>query len=307
MIVKAIFCLLICFRINAQNLEIPVGTDYTSVQFKTSRTDIRFQESTTGKVVIIGIKDKSAWSFKKDTTGALVVEERDYENKLFASGNEPKERLQVRVPMLPLLIVGNEIEMNLESLRNNVKVIAIKGVIKGFKTQGELRFFLNAGEVHLDAHSGSLFLNGSQVKFSMKNSSGDIKVNNYAGSINLEKTTGHSNVFNYQGTIVLNQVTGSSQIELSKGSVQVSQSQGRHDIQTDEVNVKMKSGKLTFQSGGVTGTWLNLSSKEADLFLPSPLKPQRVKAEVFYKGRTSGEKSASRLEAKTVNAPIIVR
>lgn len=319
MIVKAFFLLLICFRINAQNIEVPVGADYTGIQFKMSRVDIKFQEAAPGKITITGLKDKSDWNFKKDSEGVLVVEQKNYEERLFATGNEAKERIQVRVPPLPLLIVGNEVDASLENIKNNVKVIFVKGSLKGFKTQGELRLFMNIGDVNLDTHSGPLFLNGSQVKFSMKNSSGDAKINNYAGSVNLEKNTGHSGIFNYQGSIVLNQVTGSSQIEISKGNVQIAQSQGRHDIQTDEANVelkatkdsdfnvKMKTGKLSYQSAGVTGTWLNLSSKEADIFLPAPLKPQKVKAEVFFKGRTSGEKSASRLEVKSVNAPIIVR
>lgn len=312
--------LVIVSRTNAQNIEIPIETDYRSIQFKLNRFDIKFQESSSGKVVISGIKDRSLWSFKKDDAGALVIEERDYETKLFSAVAETaKERLVIKTPALPLIITGTELDVGLEGIKNNIKIVLVKGIIKGFKTQGELRVFINSGEIALDLHQGSVFLNGSQVKFSMKNSTGDIKVSNHSGSVNLDKNTGHSAIFNYQGAIVLNQITGSSQVELSKGSVQITQSQGRHDIFTDEANVelkatkesdfniKMKTGKLNFQSAGVTGAWLNLSSKEADIFLPAPLKPQRVKAEVFFKGRTAGEKSSSRLEVKSVNAPIIIR
>ncbi len=321
MIVKYFILICIAFRINAQNLEVPVGADYTAIQFKMSRWDIKLQESTNGKVVLTGIKDKSLWNFKKDASGSLLIEERDYENKLFNTGAEigAKEHLIVKVPLLPVTIVGNELDINIEGMKNNVKFVVIKGSIKGFKNQGEWRVFLNSGDIHLDAQSGPLYLNGSQVRFSMKNSMGDTKINDYGGTVTLEKNTGHNSIFNYQGAIILNQVTGSSQIELSKGSISITQSQGRHDIMSDEAaidlkatkesdfNVKMKTGKLTYQSSGVTGTWLNLNSKEAEIFLPGGLKPQKVKTEVFYKGRTSGEKTASRLEVKSVNAPIIVR
>lgn len=328
MIVKTLLLLLsVGLRINAQNMEIPIGSDYTSLQFRMNRMDIKVQESNVPKMIIVGIKDRDVWSFRKDVSGALVVEEKAYENKLFASSpsdvslprDGAKEKWIIKVPALPLIITGTDLDLNLEGLKNAVKVIIFKGSVRGFKTQGELRVFLNAGDVNLDSHSAPFFLNGSQVKLSMKNSSGDTKISSYSGSIVMDKNTGHNSIFNYQSGVSLNQVTGSSQIELSKGSVQIAQSQGRHDVITDEAhvdlkatkdsdfNIKMKSGKLNFSSAGVTGVWLNLSSKDADLYLPAPLKPQKIKTETFYRGRTPGEKSAARLEVKSVNAPIIIR
>tara|TARA_B110001454_G_scaffold122549_1_gene114474 strand:- start:69193 stop:70164 length:972 start_codon:yes stop_codon:yes gene_type:complete len=323
MIIKAILLLLVGFRINAQNLELPIGSEYNSIQIKLNRHDVKIQESGAAKIQFVGMKDKGNWNFRKDN-GVLIVEEKDYDSKLFHTPTEgvkegPKERLVLKVPALPLFVSGNDLDVTLDNLRNTVKLVVFKGSVKGFKTQGELRVFLNSGEVSLDAHSAPLFLNGSQVKFGMKNSSSDIKVNNYSGTVVLEKNTGHSSIFNYQGGVTLKDVTGSSQIELMKGTVAIAQSQGRHDIVTDEVNidlkatkesdfnVKMKNGKLNYGTSGVGGVWLSLNSKEGDIYLPSPMKPQKVKAETFYKGRTSGEKSAARLEAKTVNAAIIVR
>lgn len=323
MIIKSILLLLVGFRINAQNLELPIGADYNSIQLRANRHDIKIQESGAAKIQFVGMKDKGNWNFRKDN-GVLVVEEKDYDSKLFHMPPDgvkegAKEKLVLKVPALPLLISGNDLDVSLEGVRSSVKVMIFKGTVKGFKTQGELRVFLNTGDVNLDGHSAALFLNGSQVKLGMKNSSSDVNVNNYGGTVSLEKNTGHNSIFNYQGTISLKEVTGSSQIELLKGSVQIAQSQGRHDIVTDEVsvdlkatkesdfNVKMKNGKLNYASSGVGGIWLNLNSKEGDIYLPSPLKPQKVKAETFYKGRTSGEKSAARLEAKSVNAAIIVR
>ena len=149
MIVKFLILICVAFRINAQNLEVPVGADYTAIQFKMSHWDVRFQESTTSKVSITGIKDKSMWNFKKGVGGALLVEERDYENKIFNTTAElaAKEHLIVKVPLLPLTIVGNELELNVEGLKNNVKFVVIKGSIKGFKNQGEWRVFLNSGDV----------------------------------------------------------------------------------------------------------------------------------------------------------------
>jgi hypothetical protein len=321
MIVKSLILLLICFRINAQNLELPVGSDYSSVQIRANHYDVKIQESNAAKIIMTGIKDKGLWSFKKNDNGALVMEEKDYESKLFSSADDksPKPRLVIKVPPMPLLVTGTSMDLSLEALRNSVKVMLFKGSVKGFKTQGELRIFLNAGDISIDGHSAPLFINGSQVKVAIKNSNGDMKVSTYSGPVLLEKNTGHISLFNYQSAVTLNQVTGSSQIELIKGSVHVSQSQGRHDIVTDDValdlkatkesdfNVKMKNGKLNYSGAGVGGVWLNLNSKEADIFLPAPLKPLKAKAETFYKGRTSGEKTASRLEVKSVNAPIIVR
>lgn len=321
MIVKTLLFLLVGFRINAQNIEIPVGRDYTSMQFRMNRMDVRFQESTIPKVVIVGIKDRDAWSFRKDAAGILVVEEKNYDSQLFASTpSGAKDKWIVKIPSgLSMSVTGTDLDISGESLKNSVQALIFKGQVKGFKNQGEWRIFMNVGEVNLDAHTAPVFVNGSQVKFSMKNSTGDAKISNYSGSVVLDKNSGHNSVFNYQGTINLNQITGSSQIELSKGNVQIAQSQGRHDIVTEDANVdlkatkesdfnvKMKNGKLTYGSAGTTGVWLNLSSKEADLFLTAPMKPQKIKTETFYRGRTSGEKSAARLEVKTVNAPIIVR
>lgn len=323
MIIKAILLLLICIRINAQNLELPVGSEYNSIQLRMNRHDVKIQESGTNKIFFVGLKDKGNWSFRKDN-GVLIVEEKNYDTKLFHTPAEsakdgPKEKLVLKVPLLPLFVSGNDLDVSLEGIRNTAKITIFKGTVKGFKTQGELRVFLNTGEVSLDGHNAALFLNGAQVKLGVKNSNADLRVSNYAGPVTLEKNTGHTSIFNYQGNISLKEVTGSSQIELSKGVVQVAQSQGRHDIVTDEANVdlkatkesdfnvKMKNGKLNYAISGVGGVWLSLNSKEGDIYLPAPLKPQKVKAETFYKGRTSGEKSGARLEAKSVNAAIIVR
>jgi len=323
MTIKAILLLLICIRINAQNLELPVGSEYNSIQLRMNRHDLKIQESGASKIFFVGLKDKGNWSFRKDN-GVLVVEEKDYDSKLFHTPAEgakegPKEKLVLKVPPLPLSISGNDLDVNLEGLRNSAKITIFKGSVKGFKNQGELRVFLNTGELSLDAHSAPLFLNGSQVKVTVKNSNSDIKISNYSGPMSFEKNIGHTSIFNYQGNISLKDVTGSSQIELSKGTVSVAQSQGRHDIVTDEANVdlkatkesdfniKMKNGKLNYASSGVSGVWLSLNSKEGDIYLPAPLRPQKVKAETFYKGRTSGEKSGARLEVKSVNAAIIVR
>lgn len=323
MTIKAILLLLICIRTNAQNLELPVGSEYNSIQLRLNRHDVKIQDSGTAKIFFVGIKDKGNWSFRKDN-GGLIVEEKNYDSKLFqnlAEGTKdaPKEKLILKVPVLPLFISGNDLDISLENIRSPAKIMIFKGSVKGFKTQGELRVFLNTGELSLDTHMAPLFFNGSQVKVGIKNSHSDIKVSNYAGAVNLEKNTGHISIFNYRGNISLKEIAGSSQIELSKGTVSVAQSQGRHDIVTDEVNVdlkatkesdfnvKMKNGKLSYASTGVGGVWLNLNSKEGDIYLPAPLKPQKVKAGTFYKGRTSGQKSAARLEAKSVNAAIIVR
>lgn len=323
MTIKAILLLLICIRINAQNLELPAGSEYSSIQLRMNRHDVKIQEAGAAKIFFVGLKDKGNWSFRKDN-GALIIEEKDYDSKLFHAAAEdtkegPKEKLVIIVPSLPLFVSGNDLDISLEGIRNTAKITIFKGSVKGFKTQGELRIFLNSGDINLDAHNAPLFLNGAQVKVAVKNSNADIKINNYSGPINLEKNTGHTSIFNFQGNVSLKEVTGSSQIELSKGTVSVTQSQGRHDIVTDEVNVdlkatkesdfniKMKNGKLNYATSGVSGIWLNLNSKEGDLYLPAPLRPQKVKAETFYKGRTSGEKSAARLEVKSVNAAIIVR
>mgnify|MGYP001245961131 CR=1 FL=1 len=323
MIIKAILLLLLGSRINAQNLELPIGSEYNSIQIKLNRHDVKIQESGAAKILFVGMKDKGNWNFRKDN-GVLIVEEKDYDSKLFRVATEgvkegPKERLVLKVPPMPIFVSGNDLDVTLDNLRNTMKIVVFKGSVKGFKTQGELRVFLNSGDISLDTHSAPLFVNGSQVKLAVKNSVSDVKVNDYSGTVNLEKNTGHSAIFNYQGVVTLKEVTGSSQIELSKGSVSIAQSQGRHDIVTDEVsvdlkatkesdfNVKMKNGKLNYASSGVGGVWLSLNSKEGDIYLPSPMKPQKVKAETFYKGRTSGEKSAARLEVKTVNAAIIVR
>ncbi|MBL7543768.1 MAG: hypothetical protein JNL11_08120 [Bdellovibrionaceae bacterium] len=320
MIVKTLILLLVGYRINAQNLELPVGTDYTSIQIRATHHDIKFQESAMSKIVIVGVKDKALWNFRREDGGVMVMEERNYEEKIFSNISEGgKEKIVIRVPSIPLQVMGTGLDLSFESLKNSVKVIVFKGSVKGFKTQGEMRIFLNVGEVSFDAHMAPLFLNGSQVKLAVKNSNSDLKSTVYSGSINLEKSAGHESIFSYQGNVTLNQITGSSQIELSKGVLSIVQSQGRHDIVTDDVgvdlkatkdsdfNVKMKNGKLSYASSGVGGIWLNLNSKEADIYLPAPLRPVKVKSEIFYKGRTSGEKSSSRLEVKSVNAPIIVR
>lgn len=318
-ILIAIFFLIIV-RVNAQVLEFS-AQEYPSVVIKGLNMDVKLSEGVGNSIKIVGMANKNQWSFKNLIGKGLLLEEviKDNRKDLMTHLDQPKIKLIIQVPNIPIEILGHKVDLLAENLKKDLKVVAAQGTLKFIKTSGEVTLSLNSGEVYADSHSGKFRLDGEQIKTVIKNSNVDGEFRVQSLKLDLEKTNGHQVVNSYSGVLNLNQNSGSYFVELTRGSLSSIANQGRLEAMMDEantevrllkdneLNIKTKTGKVFVNTNGVSGIWLNLKSTEGDVYLPAPLKVVRLKTENFYKGRTAGEKTLTRAEIKTNNAAIIIK
>lgn len=311
---------LIFFRVNAQVLEFS-ASEYPSLIIKGQNLDIKLSEVTGSPIRIQGITNRNQWSFKNWNGKALIVEEIVRENKrdLLSNLDIPKVKLVIQVPSIPVEISGYKTDLLVENLKKDIKVVSTSGNLRFIKPTGEMILSLINGEVVVDGHNGKLKLDGDNLKVNVKNSTsdGEYRVQNL--KLELEKNLGHQQMVSYFGNLNLKQNSGSYQIELTKGSLSAIANQGRLEalldeasaevrlVKDNEINIKTKTGKVFVNTNNVPGVWFNLKSDDGEIYLPSPLKTQKHNSESLFKGRTAGEKTLTRGEIKTVNAPIIIK
>lgn len=318
-ILIAIF-FLVSVRVNAQVLEFSTQ-EYPAVIIKGLNLDVKISEGAGSTIKILSMANKNQWSFKNLIGKGLLIEEitKDNRKDLMAHLDQPKIKLIIQVPNIPVEILGHKVDLLAENLKKDLKLVAGQGVLKFIKTAGEIALSLNSGEVYADSHSGKFKLDGEQVKTVIKNSNADGEFRVQSLKLDLEKTNGHQVVNSYSGVLNMNQNSGSYVVELTKGSLSSIANQGRLEavmdeantevrlIKDNELNIKTKTGKVFVNTNGVSGIWLNLKSADGDVYLPAPLKVVKLKTENFYKGRTGGEKTLTRAEIKTNNAAIIIK
>lgn len=311
---------MIFFRAKAQVLEFSTQ-EYPALIVKGMNLDIKISEVPGTQIKISGIVNKNQWSFKNQMGKALLIEEviKDNRKDLVTHLDQPKLKMIIQVPNIPVEISGFKIDLLAENLKKDLKLVASQGSLKFSKTSGELNLSVNNGEVVIDSHSGKLKIDGEQVKTVIKNSNSDGEYRVQSLKLDLEKSNGHQQISAYSGNLNLNQNTGTYIIELSKGTLSSIANQGRLEalmdeasaevrlVKDNELNIKTKTGKVFVNTNGVSGIWLNLKSSEGDVYLPAPLRPVKLKTESSYKGRTSGEKTLTRAEIKTNNAAIIIK
>lgn len=315
----AIFFLVV-FRVNAQVHEFSVQ-EYPALIVKGQNMDIKISEFAGNNIRITGAANKNHWAFKNLSGKGLILEEilKDNRKDLITGLDTPKHKLIIQVPNIPVEISGYKVDVLVENVKKEVKVVSSFGSLRFIKTAGEMIVALNNGDVLMESHNGKLKLDGEQIKLNIKNSTldGEYRVQNL--KLDMDKTHGYQQVHAFAGNVNLNQNSGSYLIEMTKGALSSIANQGRLEavmdeantevrlVKDNELNIKTKTGKVFINSNNVTGIWLNLKSTEGDVYLPNPLKPQKLKTENLFKGRTSGDKTLTRAEIKTINAPIIIK
>lgn len=312
----SLFFLFICCHGITQVFEVPWQSEFRSILFKAHGVEIKWTEHSNQNIQMLG-SDKNKWNFKKDESGRLIIEQKDFD--LVKEKKAPRALLSIKSPFVPVELLGDDVLVNFENFRSGINVNITKGAVKSFKTAGDIFIQLLDGEIVLDNQNGPWSIMGTQVKLQVKNSVGDGRIKILNGVVLLDKDSGQVTYKMYQGTGSIQQHVGGLTAEQIKGSIQIQQSIGRFEVTSEDavvdvkghkemdLNLTTKSGKAVYSLSGVTGAWLNLSTHEGDLYLPNPLRPQKLKTESFFKGRSPGDKTGARVEIRSQQGNIVVR
>ncbi len=295
--------------------------DYSALILKGQNLDIKISEAPGTSIKIMGVSDKNHWMLKNSNGKRLLIEEILKENKkdLMSDLNSQKQKILIQMPSLPVQVSGYKVDLLVENLKKDFKVTSAFGVLKFIKTIGELQVSLVNGDIAVETHTGKMIFDGEQLKLNVQNSlsDGEFKVQNL--KLSMDKTQGNQQIFAYNGQVNLNQNSGSFFLEMSKGTLGAFTNQGRFEASLDDVNtqvrlskeneliLKAKTGRIFVNTNNVSGIWLNLKSDEGDIYLPGALKSYKNKQESSFKGRTPGDKTLTRIEVKSINAPIVIK
>lgn len=311
------FC---CSQVFGQVIELS-ARDYPALILKGQNLDVKISESQGASIKIMGVSDKNHWVLKNSNGKGLLIEEILKENKkdFMSDLNSPKQKILIQTPSIPIQVSGYKVDLLVENIRKDLKVTSSFGILKFVKTIGELQVSLVNGDIVVETHTGKMIIDGEQLKLNVQNSlsDGEFKVQNL--KLSLDKTQGNQQIYAYNGQVNLNQNSGSFFLEMTKGTLGAFTNQGRFEANLDDVNtqvrlskdneliLKAKTGRIFVNTNNVSGVWLNLKSDEGDIYLPGSLRSNKNKQESTYKGRTPGDKTLTRIEVKSINAPIIIK
>lgn len=309
-----------CSQVFGQAIELSVR-DYPALILKGQNLDVKISESPGASIKIVGVSDKNRWVLKNSNGKGLLIEEILKENKkdLMSALNSPKQKILIQTPSIPIQVSGYKVDLLVENMKKEIKVTSSFGILKFIKTTGELQVSLVNGDIAVETHTGKMIFDGEQLKLNVQNSlsDGEFKVQNL--KLSLDKTQGNQQIYAYNGQVSLNQNSGSFFLEMTKGTLSAFTNQGRFEANLDDVNtqvrlskdneliLKAKTGRIFVNTNNVSGIGLNLKSDEGDIYLPGSLKSYKNKQESTFKGRTPGDKTLTRIEVKSINAPIIIK
>ncbi|NUM57758.1 MAG: hypothetical protein HUU56_03955 [Bdellovibrionaceae bacterium] len=299
----------------AQALEFP-ETDYQGLIVKVNQVDLKISEYSGKTIKVVGITDKSQWSFKTDGLKILTLEE-----KTFDQGRDDvmRQKLIIQVPSINVSVFAAKVDLQIENLKKDFKLNAISGKVRIVNSQGDENILLTSGEISWENSSGKVIVEGDQLRTVAKNSNLDMDIKVQTLKLEEDKNQGHQQIQCYQGQINLSQTSGGMVIDAIKGSVSSISHQGRLEFTSEDANLEVrltkdseliartKAGKVFVNTNGVTGVFLNLKAQEGDVYLPGAMRPNKNKQESSFKGRTLGEKTLTKIEVKTNNAAIIIK
>lgn len=196
----------------------------------------------------------------------------------------------------------------------------LKGKILVKDCQGaSLHINIQRGEVLIQDSQGKLNLDSYAAATTLKNFNGDVELQNFSGETLIEKNRGFLNLNQVAGNTRIIGSSGGLQFDLGKGIITTQQFAGRIDGQSNEgsvnltlspesdVNIKAQSGKVTIQSASNSGSMLNVSTAEGEIYGPSYLKVGRDSSGKSLKGRIKGEQQKSTIIVRGQETVIVIK
>ncbi|MFZ4403319.1 MAG: DUF4097 family beta strand repeat-containing protein [Pseudobdellovibrionaceae bacterium] len=223
-------------------------------------------------------------------------------------------------------VVAGEGQILAQKGARDLKVTLQGGRVQSIGSSGTLHLYVHKGDISVQDHSGAVLVDAFQLNSSsFKNILGEGQIEVFQGTVGIEKWQGRLGLQTHKAVVQVTQSQGALQLDSNSGSFNVQTHKGRIDGSSKDgvhsinivkggvdVNLRTQSGKITVQSPPVA--YLNVSSREGDIYLPSPLKVLRTSTEKFYRGNKgsgagskSGDEGFSRITLRSSEGIISIK
>jgi hypothetical protein len=200
-----------------------------------------------------------------------------------------------------------------------LKVSLSRGRFSSTGGSGGLFVFIQKGDVNIQDHMGKVHVDSYAGSSSLKNIQGDVEASLFAGPLNVEKAQGFCSVNSRSGPVKIIQSGGALAFENGKGTLSIQGFLGRIDGQNQEgavniqlaldteLDVKSKAGRIQIQTSPGSGSSVNLSNLDGDIFVPNELRVNKQSSEKNVKGRLRGEAQRGTITVRSQEGVILVK
>jgi hypothetical protein len=314
--------LLLSFDASAVITEVPFAIN-ERIMISISEGNINITTSPQAQNVKIAFSEgiEADYSIEK-TEGKLEIRSRDQLSRAdFGKTGKKKRDIEIVAPPSSALELHLlEGSANISKFSREVLAHVQKGHLTIKECQGaNLTLQAQKGDITVIDSQGRMLLDSYAASVSVKGFIGDIELQNFSGETLLEKSKGFISLVLGSGITKVQSSSGSLQFELAKGILNSILFKGRVEGQSGEgavsvnlaaesdLNLKAQSGRVTVQTALNSGTLLNVSSEEGEIYGPSYLKVSRYGGAKHLRGRLKGDSQKSSVVVRGQEATIIIK
>jgi hypothetical protein len=259
---------------------------------------------------------------KKDHV--IEVQMNEFEGKkewmaAISKNSSPAKKIEITSLAIPTEIHLQSGSVVAQKWSKELKVSLSRGRVSSAGGTGGLFIFNQKGEVSVQDHIGKVHVDSYTGALSLKNIQGDIEASLFAGPLTVEKAQGFVSVNSRGGPVKISQSGGALSFENGTGALSVQGFLGRIDGQNQEgsvniqmaldseLEVKSKAGRIQIQTSPGSGSSVNLSNLDGDIFVPNELHVNKQSSEKNVKGRLRGEAQRGVIIVRSQEGVILVK
>ena len=265
--------------------------------------------------------------------GAFVLSKKDnvievrmngYDGKnawmsALAKGGGQLRKIEISSPSIPVDIQLRNGSLTAQKWGKDIRISLSQGRISLIGGVGALNLYTQKGEVNVQDHAGIVRADSYSGVMTLKNIQGDIDASLFSGPLVVEKSQGFCVLSSRVGPVKVAQSSGTLSFENGKGVLSILGFAGRIDGQNQdgsvvvqmaldsEVDIKSKTGRIQITAPASSGSSVNLTTVEGDIFVPNELRVNKLSSEKNVRGRLRGESQRGSILVRSQEGSIVVK
>lgn len=227
-------------------------------------------------------------------------------------------KVEITGPSMPVEINLREGSVKMTQMNHEVKIQMIQGHVTHIKPQGPVTVRLHRGQVNVQAATAKVSLEVYSGQVTLKDVV-DSEVDLFSGQLGIQNLKGTLLLTTQSATSKISGMSGTLTLDSQKGVLSLTKFQGRLEghiqdgnlsaqlLSETEVQLKSQGGRFSFQLPKESGAFVNVSTGEGDLQVPSELKVNRLPSEKIAKGRLRGESKKISITARTIDGAVTIK
>lgn len=237
-----------------------------------------------------------------------------------ARGGGQLRKIEVSSPSLPVDVQLRNGSITAQKWIKDIRVsLSQGGRISLIGGVGALNLYTHKGEVNVQDHSGIVRADSYSGHMTLKNIQGNIDASLFSGPLVVEKSQGFCALSSRVGPVKVAQSSGTLSFENGKGVLSILGFAGRIDGQNQdgsvvvqmaldsEVDIKSKTGRIQITAPASSGSSVNLTTVDGDIFVPNELRVNKLSSEKNVRGRLRGDSQRGSILVRSQEGSIVVK